>query len=257
MKKIFGALCLAIVLIPVDSERVWAQLFSSYIISNSDEVGWSSNGESQVAQAIPEPENAPTVNSASLPDFESRFAKGRYQFGLNLGYGLSINIPPVDSVSDERTKLRFAHIFPNFKYNLTGLMGKSIYRGALYWVIEAGVALTLQDPKRNNRVVEQAPTYVIGLVPVGLEYKFVNPRRSWAPFLFGGLGGSWGDWFQESKELATAFEFILQAGGGIEYFFANGTAMNLNYRFWHMSNSNIKSPNIGINAHVLSLGYSF
>ena len=98
---------------------------------------------------------------------------------------------------------------------------------------------------------------MVGLVPAQLEYKFLNPERSWAPFVFAGVGGAWGDFFQGAVEISTAFQFILQTGGGIEYFFDNGTAINFNYRFWHLSNSNIKSPNVGINAHVFSLGYSF
>ena len=94
-------------------------------------------------------------------------------------------------------------------------------------------------------------------MPAQLEYKFLGFGRSWAPFLFAGIGGSWSEWFQESKEIATAFEFILQTGGGIEYFFDNGTAINFHYRLFHLSNSNVKSPNVGLNAHVFSLGYSF
>ena len=214
-------------------------------------------GEEKVAQAHPESGNAPSIDGPSLPDFESRFAKGSYQLGLTFGYGFSINIPPVDAVSDERTRLRFVHIAPNFKYNLTGIMGKSIYRGALYWVVEAAVALTIDNPRRNNQVVDEAPTFLIALVPAQLEYKFVNPGWPWGIFVFAGIGGTWGDWFLETNELATAFNFVLQGGGGIEYFFANGTALNFNYRLWHLSNSNIKGPNIGINAHIFGLGYSF
>jgi len=70
-------------------------------------------------------------------------------------------------------------------------------------------------------------------------------------------GEAWGDFFQGSEEISTAFEFILQGGVGIEYFFANGTALNFNYRLWHLSNSGINGRNVGTNAHVFSLGFSF
>ncbi|MDH5762794.1 MAG: acyloxyacyl hydrolase [Nitrospinota bacterium] len=257
MNRYIGALLWVLLLIPLSSERVWAQFFNPRLAGDSSEVVLSSTREGQVAQASPDSGVAAAQHGNSLPDFESRFAKGQYVFGMNLGFGFSINIPPVDAVSDERTKIRFAHVFPHFKYNLTGIMGKSIYRGALYWVIEAGIAVTVKDPSRNNQVVENAPNYQFGLVPMQFEYKFLNPERSWAPFLFAGVGGSWGDWFQESKELATSFEFILQAGAGMEYHLDNGTSFNINYRLWHLSNSNVKSPNIGINAHIFSLGFSF
>ena len=256
MTKSYWAFIIMLVLIPLDAEKALAQFFSSTTEGHTRSWTLSSAEAVEVAQALPELETVPE-RSTSSPVFDSRFAKGQYAFGFNLGIGFTVNIPPVDAVSDERTQIRFAHFFPNFKYNLTGIMGKSIYRGALYWVIEAGVAVTLKDPTRNNQVVDESPDFLFGLVPAQLEYKFLGPDRSWAPFLFAGIGGSWSEWFQESKEIATAFEFILQAGAGIEYFFDNGTALNFNYRLWHLSNSNVKSPNIGLNAHVFSLGFSF
>ncbi|MDH3257135.1 MAG: acyloxyacyl hydrolase [Nitrospinota bacterium] len=252
------AFILVLVLIPLCSGSAFAQLFSSEIERNAKSWVQSSTDEVRVAQAVPESGDPVADHGGSLvPDFESRFAKGQYEFGFSLGYAFTINIPPVDSDSDERTRIRFAHLSPNFKYNLTGLMGKSVYRGALYWVIEVQLATTVEDPTRNGVVVDDSPNYLFGFVPAQLEYKFLNPNRSWAPFLFAGIGGSWSEWFQESKEISTAFEFILQGGAGIEYFFDNGTSLNFNYRLWHLSNSNVKSPNVGLNAHVFSLGYSF
>jgi len=221
----------------------------SWTMSPTDEI--------QIAQALPESGDPVAEHSTSSPDFESRFAKGQYGFGLSLGYGFSINLPAQTGVSGQRTEIRTVHFFPNFKYNLTGLMGKSIYRGALYWVIEAGAVVSVTDPERDGQIVDQAPTFMIGLVPAQLEYKFVNPGRSWAPFLFAGIGVAWGDFFQGTEEISTAFEFILQGGVGIEYFFANGTALNFNYRLWHLSNSGINGRNVGTNAHVFSLGFSF
>ncbi len=257
MIKSYWAFFVFLALVPLDSERAFAQFFSPEIEEYPLSRNFSPADAIQVAQAFPESGDSAVEHKTSSSDFESRFAKGQYAFGFNLGYGFSVNIPPVDAVSDERTQIRFVHFFPNFKYNLTGLMGRSLYRGALYWVIEAGVAVTVKNPTRNNVIVEESPSIQFGMVPLQLEYKFLGFGRSWAPFMFMGIGGSWGEWFQETKELATGFEFILQAGAGIEYFFDNGTAINLNYRLWHLSNSNVQAPNIGINAHVFSLGFSF
>ncbi len=257
MIKSCWAFILVLALIPLDSERAFAQLFSSEIKGSTGSWTLSPADEIQVAQALPESGDPVAEHSTSFPNFESRFAKKQYEFGFSLGYGFTVNIPPVDAASDERTRIRFAHFSPNFKYNLTGLVGKSVYRGALYWVIEVQLAATVEDPTRNGRVADDAPNFLFGLVPAQLEYKFLNPNRSWAPFLFAGIGGSWGEWFQETREISTAFEFTLQGGAGIEYFFDNGTSLNFNYRLWHLSNSNVKSPNIGLNAHVFSLGFSF
>jgi len=256
MIKFYWAFILALTLIPLDSERALAQFFSPEIKGDARPWALPPAVAIEVAQAFPV-EDSVVERGMSFPDFESRFAKNQYAFGLSLGYGFSINLPAETGVSGQRTEIRAAHFSPNFKYNLTGLMGESIYRGALYWVIEVGAVVSLVDPDRNGQIVDQAPTFMIGLVPAQLEYKFLNPDRSWAPFLFAGLGGAWGDFFQGSSEISTAFEFILQGGGGVEYFFADGTAINFNYRFWHLSNANIKGRNVGLNAHVFSLGYSF
>lgn len=257
MIKFYWAFIIFLALVPLDSERAFAQFFSSEIDGNTQSSDLSPADVIMVAHAFPEPGWSAAEHGTSSPDFESRFAKNQYEFGLSLGYGFSINLPPATGVSGQRTEIQAVHFFPNFKYNMTGLMGKSIFQGALYWMIEAGAVVSLVDPERNGQTLDQAPTFMIGLVPAQLEYKFLNPKRSWAPFVFAGVGGAWGDFFQGSTEISTAFEFILQGGAGIEYFFANGTTLNFNYRLWHLSNSNIQSPNTGLNAHVFSLGYSF
>ncbi len=255
MKKSCCAVMVVLALVLWISENAWAQLFSSAIKATPP--SWTLARHIQVAQAVPEAEGSALAESPTFSDFENRFAEGQYEFGLTLGYGIKFTLPPIGLPVQERAKFRFVYFFPNFKYNLTGLIGSSFYRGALYWVIEAGAAVTVKDPTRNNKSINNAPNFVFGLVPAQLEYKFLNPERAWAPFLFAGVGGSWGDWHKGTKEIATAFEFILQTGIGVEYFFANGTAMNIQYRYWHLSNANIKTPNIGINAHVISLGFSF
>ncbi len=257
MKKYYWTFVLAMVLVSWNAESASAQFISSKIKNDVPVWSLSQADQVQVAQAFPETGDSPSDSNAPLPDFESRFAKNQYEFGLSLGFGFSINLPSETGVSGQRTEIRAVHFFPNFKYNLTGLMGESVFRGALYWVVEAGAVVSTVDPERNGQTVDQAPTFMIGLVPAQLEYKFLNPGRSWAPFLFAGLGVAWGDFFQGTEEISTAFEFILQAGAGIEYFFANGTALNFNYRFWHLSNSGIKGRNVGTNTHVFSLGYSF
>jgi opacity protein-like surface antigen len=251
MTKSCWIFILAFALISTGSERAYAELFSSKIKGDIEPRALSPNGPIQVAQAIPE------SGDSTAPDFESRFAKKQYEFGLSLGFGFSINLPEEAAVGGQRTEIRAIHFSPNFKYNLTGLMGKSVYRGALYWVVEGTATFTTVDTEKNGQVVDQSPNFMIGLVPAQLEYKFLDPERSWAPFVFAGVGGAWGDYYEGAIEISTAFQFILQTGAGIEYFFANGSAINFNYRFWHLSNSNIKSPNVGINSHVFSLGYSF
>ncbi len=187
----------------------------------------------------------------------SRFARGTKEFGIQLGYGYTFDLPPVSSAVNDRTNIDFVYFFPFFKYNLTGLIGKSFFQGALFWVIEAGTAISIADPDRNGVKTDNAPNFLFGFTPIQVEYKFINPQRKWAPYVFGGAGFSIGDWHEAAREISTAFEFILQTGAGVEIFCDDGHSFLLNYRLWHLSNSNIKSPNIGLNAHVFSLGFTF
>jgi len=85
----------------------------------------------------------------------------------------------------------------------------------------------------------------------------MNPKRSWAPNILAGAGLSYTNWSDvAARELGGDFQFLLHAGPGIEFFTSTG-AYSINYRFFHISNSAIKEPNIGLNAHRISLGYQF
>lgn len=194
--------------------------------------------------------------------FASRFAKGTTLWGANAGFGFTFDLPSTHPGAPDRTNMDFLFFFPHFKYNLTGPIGDSFYRGALYWVVEAGAAVTFQDSDRLfadgvRRTVDQAPKFQLGFVPIQGEYKFLSPARRWAPYVQVGAGFSWGDFNDGAVEISTKFEFILNAGAGVEFFLSENRSVALGYRLWHLSNSNIERPNIGLNAHVFTVGFSF
>jgi len=189
---------------------------------------------------------------ADAEKFAERFGKGTHQFGAEFGYGYSFDLP----TGSERTDIDFLFFFPNFKYNLTGVVGNSFYRGSLFWVLEVGGVVTINDAKRLGMKTGSSGKYQVGFSPLLVEYKFLSPTRGWAPHILLGGGFSYGDFVDAARELGTKFEFILHAGAGFEYFLKKGS-FSLNYRLLHMSNSNIERPNIGLNSHVFTLGFSF
>ena len=178
-------------------------------------------------------------------NFSDRFAKGDTSFGGELGFGHTFNLPP----GKDRTDLSFAFIFPNWQKNLTGIIvPDSLLQGALYWHVEAGLAqLTHRDHE-----------YLIGFSPVMVNYKFLNSQRKWAPNILVGAGFAMQDWDDTPAEyeLGSEFQFLLHGGVGVELFRESGT-YSLNYRLFHVSNSGIRKPNIGLNAHVFTLGFRF
>jgi len=177
-------------------------------------------------------------------NFSDRFAKGNTSFGGELGFGHTFNLPP----GKDRTDLSFAFIFPNWQKNLTGIIAPdSPLQGALYWHVEAGLAL----------LTHREHEYLIGFSPVMVNYKFLNSQRKWAPNILLGAGFSMQDWREHAeRELGSEFQFLLHGGVGVELFRESGT-YSFNYRLFHVSNAGFQKPNIGLNSHVFSLGFRF
>jgi len=157
--------------------------------------------------------------------------------------GYTVDLP----TGQDRTDITFLYYFPNFQYNLTGLLGSSWYQGTLNWQLEAGGASILNH---NGE-------YLLGVSPLLFQYKFLNPNRGWAPNILMGVGFSYTNFEDFAKrELGGKFQFLLHAGAGLE-FFMDKWSYSINYRLLHISNSGIESPNIGLNAHTVNFGIQF
>ena len=183
------------------------------------------------------------VATAGAETLSERFKKGKSDFGAQLGWGWTIDIPP----GRNRTDLGFLFFFPNWQRNLTGVIGSSSwYQGALFYHMEAGLAFS----DRNDK-------FLLGWSPLMVQYKFLNSRRRWAPTVMVGTGFSMTNWKDEAeRELGSEFQFLLHGGAGLEYFKKKG-AYSINYRYFHVSNAGIQFPNIGLNSHMFTMGMRF
>src|SRR5260221_417308 len=92
--------------------------------------------------------------------------------------------------------------------------------------------------------------YVVGLTPI-LRYNLATGRR-WVPFIEGGAGATATD--IGHPDLSTTFEFNVQGGVGMHYFWRENAAITVQYRFLHLSNAGIKSPNAGVNTSGVFVG---
>jgi len=95
-------------------------------------------------------------------------------------------------------------------------------------------------------------TYLFGFTPV-LRYNVATGNR-WMPFVDVGAGVSLTD--IGLPDLCTTFEFNVQGGAGCSYFLKDNLALTLQYRFVHISNADIDSPNVGVNINVIYIGLS-
>ena len=94
--------------------------------------------------------------------------------------------------------------------------------------------------------------YFVGFTPL-IRYTFAP--RPWAPFLNAGAGVSATD--IQAPDLNKAFQFNLQAGGGVHYFLREKTALTLEYRWLHFSNAGMTEGNLGTNTQMLLLGLNW
>jgi lipid A 3-O-deacylase len=95
--------------------------------------------------------------------------------------------------------------------------------------------------------------YIAGITP-GLRYNFITGTR-FVPFVHGGVGATLTD--IRTPDLGSVFQFNLQGGVGIHWFWRENAAFTAQYRFMHISNAGIHQPNQGINAHVVIIGASW
>ena len=190
-------------------------------------------------------------NVADADNFSKRFKKGSHDFGAQIGGGYTFDLP----TGVKRTDIAMLFVFPNWQYNVTGLIGESWYQGALFHHVEAGFAHALRWGSGSGRK-KNGGGWLWGFSPLMAQYKFLSPKRKWAPNILLGAGFSYGDWDDNAYEISGAFQFLLHAGAGVE-FYTRTNAWSLNYRLFHISNSGIKMPNLGLNAHVFSLGMRF
>jgi len=75
------------------------------------------------------------------------------------------------------------------------------------------------------------------------------------PYIAGGCGLVY--LTQHTHEQSTQFNFTDQLGAGITYFLRKNLNISMGYRYRHISNASIESPNKGINSKSVICGVSF
>ncbi len=76
-----------------------------------------------------------------------------------------------------------------------------------------------------------------------------------APYIEGGFGIIYTT--QHTHKQSTQYNFLSQVGVGLQFFLNEKFALTGGYRYRHMSNAGIDSPNRGINHHFALLGVSY
>lgn len=133
------------------------------------------------------------------------------------------------------------------KWNRTWFNDGAWYLGG-YWDLEA--AYWDSDHDTDNSL------YEVSLTPVLRLQRDAGLSQTVSPFTEIGVGGHLlSDREIGNRDLSSKFQFGLHMGLGLG--FGDKGRYNLMYRYQHLSNANTRSPNQGINFHLVSFGYAF
>lgn len=78
---------------------------------------------------------------------------------------------------------------------------------------------------------------------------------SFAPFVEGGIGGSYTTF--EKHDLGSDLNFLLFVGLGVRWEMSPNFAVELGYRYRHLSNAYLGDSNQGLNTHLFQVGLVF
>jgi len=165
---------------------------------------------------------------------------GTQEVGLSVGYLL-----PHRLTQDHTTKQQGVAFMSSWMMTLSDPISDSWYRGQVSLGAEM-VYLQFQEP---------FVTHGVGFTPK-IKYTFVahNRIRPYAEFAGGPF---WTDLAGKIPEESGRFNFVLTAGFGVSYFLTDRAALNVGYRFHHISNGGTRYPNLGLNASLPFGGFSF
>ncbi len=103
--------------------------------------------------------------------------------------------------------------------------------------------------------VDHAGRIMTGAYLLG-SYKFTAlAQRQLFPYVFGGGGVLYVD--LGLPNMGSRFDFSYQGGAGIQYLVSKDMALQVEYRYHHVSNAGIAHPNEALNSSKVLIGLSF
>ncbi len=165
---------------------------------------------------------------------------GTQTIGLTVGPIFPIRVMPSQS-----SKIFGAAAMPSWSMTLTDPIGSNWYRGQ----VALGAELLVFGTS------EPVTGYGVGITPK-LQYTFVGLDRL-RPYLEGGGGPIWTDLGGRVPEQPGEFNFVVWSGTGCAWFLTPQWAINVGYRFVHISNGGTRTPNSGLNFGLPFAGLTY
>jgi lipid A 3-O-deacylase len=148
------------------------------------------------------------------------------------------------------------------------LWSDSANRSAGYLLPRIGMVVTDQlgaGYLTGNVTLMLEPFYAAYYQPFGasaaggalvVKYNFLSFGR-WMPYWDMGAGMLWTDLAPRIAEQSTPFNFVLEAGPGLQYFATERIALTVGTRFHHVSNAGTGERNHALNSILTYVGMSF
>lgn len=190
----------------------------------------------QLSQANGAGNQAPDAGAFSI---DTLFGQGRYEASFNNGVFFSPYIATYN-----RPTINYTITEIQLGYMLTEFRDTGFFRGN-FEVLGEGF---------GSGIFAGPGSYIAGLT-VWARYNFVRPGCRLVPYLQAGAGLVSTD--IDRGIVGQPFNFNLDLGAGVRWFIRPRWALNLEYRYQHISNANTGKRNLGINAQGPILGVSY
>jgi len=172
-------------------------------------------------------------------DPNEAFAKGTTIVGLQVGGGAANNVEGHRTVSD----ISFLNVTPRASYLFFEPFGSGLLRSAFEPGLEGWFQYYLSPESATAEGLK-----------IALRYHFIGLGRL-VPYIEGTAGAAGTS--LKVPEIRSSFTFVLEGGAGIAYFVTDTVAVNVGYRFQHISNGHTSDPNRGFNSDSGVIGVSY
>ncbi len=171
----------------------------------------------------------------------SSVAAAKGEFAFLTGYGITH-----EGIGSTDNQVQTFDAILRFGRFLTDELGKgSWYQGRHEVMVELPLHVAVDH---DGRIMTGA--YLLG------SYKLTGlAGRQLYPYVFGGGGVLYVD--LGLPNMGSRLDFNYQGGGGVQYLVRKDMAIQAEYRYHHVSNANIATPNEALNSSKFLIGVSF
>jgi hypothetical protein len=168
----------------------------------------------------------------------------RHQFSFLAGYS-----PQSATLIGTTTDRRF--IMGAFEYSYRCWTSHGVATSFSFNMLPAAILLQPRETSPAHAV------YGFGVSPIGFTFEPAR-RHTFQPFfeLRGGIIAS-AERIPENVTDATALNFLIDFGGGVQWKMAESRALDFGYKFLHISNAFTTPVNPGVDNNIFYIGVSF